>query len=59
MRWATRLTWFLTCLFSVELNPCTGNIIPVVLIKLSRHEDPLWFGISAVAGCIAVVGLEG
>jgi len=37
------------------LNPCTENNIPVVLINLSQHGDPLWFGTTAVAGCIAVV----
>ncbi|MBT4504487.1 MAG: acyltransferase family protein [Gemmatimonadetes bacterium] len=40
-----------------QLNPGAPVIKPIVLINLSQHGHPLYFAISAVAGCVAVVGL--
>lgn len=39
-----------------KLNP-GADFKPVVLVNLSQHGDPLYFAVTAVAGCLAVIGL--
>jgi fucose 4-O-acetylase-like acetyltransferase len=45
-------------LFTFDLNPCPSENKPIVLINLSQHGDPLYFAITAIAGCLAVVALS-
>jgi len=44
-------------LLTFDLNPGSPVHKPVVLINLSKHGDPLWFGVTAVAGCLAIACL--
>lgn len=43
--------------FTYNLNPGSRFFAPVVLINLSQHGDLFYFTVTAVAGCLAVVGL--
>jgi fucose 4-O-acetylase-like acetyltransferase len=40
-----------------NLNPGAHDLVPVVLINLSRHGDPLWFATGAVGGTLMTFGL--
>ena len=44
-------------LLTFDLNPGSPIIVPIVLINLSQHGDPLYFAVTAIAGCLAVFGL--
>ena len=44
-------------LLTFDLNPGAVNNKPIVLINLSEHGDPLYFAITAIAGCVAVAYL--
>ena len=46
-----------TLLLTFDLNTCPPDNKPIVLINLSQHGDPLYFAITAIAGCLAVVAL--
>lgn len=60
---AGRARWLLFLLPAVALattfqrNPGAQDLIPVVLINLSRHGDPLWFAVGAVGGTLATFGI--
>jgi len=60
-RWWSRLALFAASgavlLLTFDLNPGSKIIKPVVLVNLSQHGHPLYFAITAVAGCLAVVAL--
>ncbi len=44
-------------LFTFDLNPGSNFFTPVVLVNLSQHGDPLYFGVTAVAGSLAIIAL--
>lgn len=43
--------------YTFDLNPGSRFFAPVVLINMSQHGSLLYFTITALAGCLAVVGL--
>lgn len=55
--WALFLLSSACLLQTFDLNPGAVDLIPIVLINLSRHGDPVWFAIGAVTGSLAVIGL--
>ncbi|MFH1571827.1 MAG: hypothetical protein ABIL09_27805 [Gemmatimonadota bacterium] len=40
-----------------DLNPGSRLFAPVVLVNMSQHGDLLYFTVTALAGCLAVIGL--
>lgn len=55
--WPLFLVASAVLLFTFDLNTGSRIIKPVVLTNLSQHGDPLYFTITVVAGCLAVIGL--
>lgn len=44
--------------FTFDLNPGSRFFAPVVLVNLSQHGDLFYFTLTALAGCLAVIGLS-